>query len=215
MTKSTGAKPEPGTTGMVVHWAARYDLLLWLLTLGRERVFRERLLDLAHLQPGETVLDVGCGTGTLAIAAQRRVGSAGTVHGIDASPEMIARATRKAARAAVDVVFGTGIAESLPFPDARFDAVLSTVMLHHLPGKARPQGVREMRRVLRPGGRLLTVDFGRVGKGRGLLAHLHRHGQVDARDLVALVSEAGLHVVESGAMGTWHLQFVLAANPDR
>ncbi len=198
---------------MVVHWAARYDLLLRLLTLGRERVFRERLLDLAQLQTGESVLDVGCGTGTLAIAARRRVGSAGTVHGIDPSPEMIARATGKAARAAVDVVFGTGVAESLPFADARFDVVLSTVMLHHLRGNARLQGVREMRRVLRPGGRLLAVDFAGVGRGRGLLAHLHRHGRIDARDLVALVREAGLQVVESGAVGTMALQFVLAAAP--
>jgi ubiquinone/menaquinone biosynthesis C-methylase UbiE len=206
-----GPNSAPGTTGLVLHWAARYDLLVWLMTLGGERSFREKLLMPAHLQPGESVLDVGCGTGTLAIAAKRRVGPAGTVYGVDASPEMIARASKKAKKAGAEVIFQTGLAESLPFPDARFDAVLSTVMLHHLPRDARQQGLREMRRVLKPGGRLLAVDFGRgSGNRKGLLGHFHRHGRIDARDLVGLVSDAGLTVVESGAVGTRDLLFVLA-----
>src|SRR5688572_3378865 len=79
-----------GTTGLVLHSAARYDLLVWLITRGRERAFREKVLRLARLKPGESVLDVGCGTGTLAIAARPLVGPAGAVYGIDASPEMIA-----------------------------------------------------------------------------------------------------------------------------
>jgi ubiquinone/menaquinone biosynthesis C-methylase UbiE len=213
---TTTAKPNAAldTTGAVVHWAARYDLLVWLLTLGRERSFRERLLEPAHLQPGESVLDVGCGTGTLAIAAKRRVGSAGSVYGIDASPAMIARATKKAKKAGAGVTFESGLAESLPFPDGRFDVVLSTVMLHHLPRTAREQGVREMGRVLKPGGRLLAVDFaGASPKGKGPLVHFHRHGHVQPRALVDLVSGTGLHVVESGALGMWDLHFVLAASP--
>ena len=214
MAKRVGPNSAPGTTGLVVHWAARYDLLAWLMTLGRERSFREKLLTPARLQPGESVLDVGCGTGTLAIAAKRGVGPAGTVYGIDASPEMIARASKKAMKAGVEVIFKDGLAESLPFPDARFDVVLSSVMLHHLPRTARQQALREMRRVLTPGGRLLAVDFGGgSGNRRGLLAHFHRHGRIDARDLVASVSDAGLNVVESGAVGTRALQFVLAAAP--
>ena len=84
----------PHTTGRVLHWATGYDVLVWLVTLGRERAFREKMLNLAHLAPGESVLDVGCGTGTLAIAAKRVVGPAGAVYGIDASEQMIARATR-------------------------------------------------------------------------------------------------------------------------
>ena len=68
MTKTAKPHSAPGTKGSLIHAAARYDLLIWLLTLGRERRFREMLLDHARLQPGESVLDVGCGTGTLAIA---------------------------------------------------------------------------------------------------------------------------------------------------
>lgn len=161
------------TSGAVIHWAARYDLLINLLTLGGERRFRERLLGLARIGPGESVLDIGCGTGTLAIAAKRRVGTSAVVHGIDASPEMIARARRKATRAGTPVAFEIALAQSLPFPDGQFDVVLSTVMLHHLPRAARPEAILEARRVLKPGGRLLAVDFGGGAGGRkGLLGHL-------------------------------------------
>ena len=143
----------------VVRWAARYDLLLTLITLGRESALRERLLDLARLAAGESVLDVGCGTGTLTIAAKRRVGPNVVVRGIDASAEMIARAAKKARRAKADVTFETAFVESLPLPDAQFDVVLSTVMLHHLRRAVREQSVGEMHRVLKPGGRLLVVDL--------------------------------------------------------
>ena len=209
MTHPPDPAPAPNATGLVVHWAARYDLLVTLLTLGRERRFREQLLQLAHLAPGESVLDIGCGTGTLAIAAKRRVGASGAVHGIDASPEMIARARHKSKRAGLDVAFEIALAQSLPFPDARFDVVLSTVMLHHLRRAAREEAVREARRVLKPGGRLLAVDFVK-SSGKGLLAHFHRHGRVDPRDLIALVTGAGLNVIDSGPVGRWDLQFVLA-----
>jgi ubiquinone/menaquinone biosynthesis C-methylase UbiE len=202
----------PRTTGLVVHWATRYDLLLWLVTLGRERGFRERVLRLARLESGESILDVGCGPGTLAIAAKRHVGPTGAVHGIDASPEMIARAGKKARKAGVEVVFKNALAEALPFPDAQFDAVLSTVMLHHLPRKVRQQCAHEIRRVLKPGGRVLTVDFGGAAQERKtIFGRLHRHGYVKLPDMIAVLSEAGLISVESGAVGISDLQFVLAA----
>jgi ubiquinone/menaquinone biosynthesis C-methylase UbiE len=211
VTKTKDLHSAPRTKGRVLHSAAGYDLLAWLLLLGRERAFRERLVQLARLQPGQSVLDIGCGTGSLAIAAKRRVGPLGSVHGIDASPEMIARARKKASKAGMDVTFTNGVVEGLPFPDEHFDAVLSTLMLHHLPRAAREQCVREIRRVLKPGGRVLAVDFGgAAGHRKSLIEHFHRHGRVDVHDIIKLLSEAGLEIIESGAVGVRDLNFVLA-----
>ena len=203
------------TKGLVLHSEARYyDLLAWLLTLGRERTFRERLTGLAGLRPGDSVLDVGCGTGTLVITAKQRVGQSGVVVGIDASPEMIERAQRKARKAALDVRFQTAVVEALPFPDASFDVVFSTLMLHHLPRAVREQCAREMRRVVKPGGRIVAVDFATPARERkGLLARLHRHGGMALSGIVALLTEAGLHVKEVGAVGVSDLQFVTATAP--
>jgi ubiquinone/menaquinone biosynthesis C-methylase UbiE len=209
-----GQSAAPGTTGIVLHRAFWYDVFVWLVSLGREHSYREKALDLASLKPGESVLDIGCGTGTLAIAAKRRVGPRGRVYGVDASREMLARASKKANKAGVEVVFQNGIVEALPFPDGQFDAVLSTVMLHHLGRKVRQQCAFEVRRVLKPGGRVLAVDFAPPTEGkRGLLDHFHHHGYLKLHDLVALLSEAGLDTVESGAVGIGDLHFVLAAAP--
>jgi ubiquinone/menaquinone biosynthesis C-methylase UbiE len=198
-------------TGAVVHWAARYDLLISALTLGRERRFRERMLAPAHLTDGESVLDIGCGTGSVAIVARQQVGPAGTVAAIDPSPAMIERARGKSARAGADVRFEVGYAQALPFPDEAFDVVLSTVMLHHLPRAGREAAMREAKRVLKPHGRLFVVDFGKDKSGRkGLLGHIHGHGGLPSRDLSALAVQAGFSVVDSGPIGRWDLQFVSA-----
>jgi ubiquinone/menaquinone biosynthesis C-methylase UbiE len=209
VTETKHALSAPGTKGRVLHSAAGYDLLAWLLLLGRERAFREHLVQLARVETGESVLDIGCGTGSLALAAARRVGPAGAVHGVDASPEMIARAGKKARKAGLDVTFTTGVVEALPFPAGQFDAVLSTLMLHHLPRDARRQCAPEVRRVLKPCGRVLVVDFGRPGR-KGLIDHFHRHGRVDVNDIVTLLSDAGFEIAESGAVGVRDLHFVLA-----
>lgn len=211
MTQTTDRHAAPRTAGCVIHSAAGYDLLVWLLLLGRERAFRERLVQLARLEPGQSVLDVGCGTGSLAIAAKRRVGPSGTVRGIDASPEMIGRARKKASKTGVDVAFTSGIVETLPYSDGQFDAVLNTMMLHHLPRGARAQCAGEMRRVLKRGGRVLAVDFGRVTSHRkSFLDHFHRRGRVDMQDIVRQLSDAGLAVVDSGPVGVLDLDFVVA-----
>src|SRR5258708_39965792 len=89
-------KTVPSTAGNVLHGAFRYDLLIWLVSLGREKSYREKTLNLAGLKSGEVVLDVGCGTGTLAIAAKRLVGPAGRVYGSDPSPGMMPRAGKEA-----------------------------------------------------------------------------------------------------------------------
>lgn len=202
----------PGTTGIVLHRAWMYDAFLWLASFGKEHDYRERGLDLANLRPGEVVLDIGCGTGTLAIAAKRRVGASGSVYGVDASPEMLARATKKAMKAGAEIGFRNGIVEALPFGNGEFDAVLSTMMMHHIGPKSRLECAREVRRVLKPGGRVLVVDFAKPAPGKkGLLDHFHHHGYVKLDDLIRLLSEAGLNTLASGAMEIGDLQFVLAS----
>src|SRR5262245_43068325 len=171
------------------------------------------LVLLAALASGESVLDIGCGTGSLAIVAKRHVGATGMVVGIDPSPEMIARAASKSAKAGLDIEFKNGVAEALPFPRAQFDVVLSTLMLHHLPRKVRQQCVLEIRRVLTPGGRVLVADFAHAQDRRSILAHFHRHGHVNPRDIALLLEDAGFRCVDTGPVGIRSLQYVLATAP--
>ena len=185
--KSSGVSA-PQTRGFVWNWARRYDLLMGFVTLGREQAFRQRIADLARLQPGEIVLDVGCGTGTLAMVARQRVGEIGRVAGIDPSPQMIARASRKAVRRGLAIDFQVGVIEHLSFPDQSFDVVLSTFMMHHLPDDLKRRGLAEIARVLKPGGRLLVLDMkGPAGPWKSNIA-----------DQPALMKEAGFSQVETG-----------------
>src|SRR5262245_55128507 len=116
----------PQTAGHVLHGARWYDVAGRLLSFGRYPAIRQTLIALAAPAPGEMVLDVGCGTGTLAIAIAPRVG-AGAVRGIDASPEMVAIAREKAKKAGATVDFEVALVEALPFPDASFDLVTSSL----------------------------------------------------------------------------------------
>jgi len=111
----------------------------------------EPVLDAAGVAPGQRVLDVACGTGVLARAASRRVGAAGTVAGLDPSPGMLAVAGQIDAT----VHWRQGTAESLPFADASFDAVVSQFGLMFFAD--RSEAIREMMRVLVPGGRLAVA----------------------------------------------------------
>jgi ubiquinone/menaquinone biosynthesis C-methylase UbiE len=133
-------------------WPRLYDWMTTVLSLGRERRVRERTLEVASIAAGEAVLDVGCGTGTLALAAKRQVGDDGSVEGIDPSPEMIGRAREKAARHGLEIVFEVAGAEELPFSDERFDAVLCTLVFHHISEESRGKAIDEMRRVVNPAG---------------------------------------------------------------
>jgi len=195
--------------GIILHDAARYDLLARILTFGREGRFRNLMLRPAGLEPGEDVLDVACGTGTLAIAAARKVGPTGSVTGIDASQDMIERAQSKARQAGLDLTFLQGTAQELPFEDGRFDVVMGTLMLHHLSKPTRTAFAREALRVLRPAGRLVLVDFGRPVR-RSRLPRLHRHGHVDMQAIASLLKDNGFAGVETGDVGTKNLRYVIA-----
>jgi demethylmenaquinone methyltransferase/2-methoxy-6-polyprenyl-1,4-benzoquinol methylase/phosphoethanolamine N-methyltransferase len=203
----------PHTEGHTIHWARFYDAATWLLMMGKERDVREMTLDLAGLGPRQQVLDVGCGTGSLTIAAQRRVGPTGAVHGLDAAPEMIEVARRKAARAGVEVDFRAGVVEDLPFPDASFDVVLSSLMVHHLPGDdLKRRGFAEMRRVLKPGGRLLVVDFeppaSRLLNALATALLGHSMMQTSVQRYLPMMKEAGFTQVEAGPTRYRALAFV-------
>ena len=198
-------------SGLLLHSPRAYDVMVQLFLLGREHSFRERLLAPAALRDGDHVLDVGCGTGSLAIAASRHVGSAGRVVGIDASAQMIVGARRKAARGESNVEFRVASAQALPFPTAEFDVVLSTLMLHHLPRVARYQLACEARRVLKPAGRLLVVDFDRGAAKRSLWQTLlrHRHGSIDPGEVADYLDEAGFEILSQGPLGIKNLTFAL------
>lgn len=189
-------KLERTASGLVIHSALEYDLRLWLRTRGRERALRTRMLELVRLTPGESVLDVGCATGSLAIAAKRRLGDESVVHGIEPSPAMVRRARRKASRARLDVTFEEGTAQDLPYADGAFDVVTSTLVLHQLPHDAWRPSLAEMRRVLRADGRLLLVDISTDSDGGGPTPH--SHGHFDLERLLPLIGDVGLDVVERG-----------------
>ena len=153
-----------------------YDPLMRLLGFDR---LRNALLEQAELRSQHRVLDVGCGTGTLAILVQRLNPSVGVV-GLDPDARALARARRKAERAGVAVRFDQGSAEALPYPDAAFDRVFSSLMFHHLRKDQKDAMLREVRRVLAPGGRLEFLDFAQPGASvHGFLARVvHSHAEL-------------------------------------
>ncbi len=135
-----------------------YDPVIRLTT--REANFKRRLLEQASIEPGQRVLDLGCGTGTLAIEAKRTCPGAEIV-GLDGDPEVLERARRKAEAAGVGIQLDEGLSTALPYGEGSFDTVLATLFFHHLTGEAKRTTVREIARVLRPGGELHVADFGR------------------------------------------------------
>jgi ubiquinone/menaquinone biosynthesis C-methylase UbiE len=201
----------PVTRGRLIRWARYYDPCVSLLMFGRRNRLRRMTVALAHIQPGATVLEVGCGTGDVALAAKALAGPGGAVTGIDAASEMIAVAQAKAARQGIVVDFQVGLIEALAFPDATFDVVLSSLMMHHLPDDLKRQGLAEIARVLKPGGRLLIVDAKRPAGwlGRGL-ATLLLHGALKTgiQDLPPLLQAAGFTGIELGETGFLTLGFV-------
>lgn len=188
------------TKGLILKGGWRYDLHGWVIDTflfrGQVRQLRHTAATLARIQPGDTVLDVGCGTGTQAIEIQRCVGRAGRVAGVDPGIEQIARARAKAARRNVPIEFQLGVIEQLPFADETFDVVLSTLMMHHLPAGLKRQGLAEIARVLKPGGRLVIADFMPQQERHGQARRFHAGGS-GIQGLAALVKDAGFAQVDT------------------
>ncbi|MGY1691974.1 class I SAM-dependent methyltransferase [Geodermatophilus sp. SYSU D01105] len=160
--------------GMAREWLLPlYDPMTRLF--GVDRLHR-RLVDQAGLRPGQRVLEIGCGTGNLLLAAKRAEPAAVLV-GLDPDLGSLARARRKARRRGLAVQLDRGYADELPYGNDSVDAVLSSFMLHHLPDDQREPAMREVLRVLRPGGALHLLDVaGGVTPAEGRRAHRgHRH----------------------------------------
>ncbi len=134
--------------------AKRYDVMTDVWTLGLHRVWKRRAMELCALRPGEDALDVATGTGDLAFLEETAVGPEGQVVGVDSCAAMLEVARRRQ-RGAID--FREGDATDLRFPDASFDVVTIGFGLRNVAD--RGQALREFRRVLRPGGRLMVLDF--------------------------------------------------------
>ncbi len=149
--------------------ADRYDLITVVLSYGQDRRWKRRLADLAGVRPGTRALDLACGTGDIAFELAAR---GARVVGLDLTPRMIelARVKPVPRRAAVAPAFLVGDMMALPFPDASFDLVTAGYGLRNVP--IVETALAEIGRVLRPGGRVLSLDFDRPGPGALRAAYL-------------------------------------------
>jgi ubiquinone/menaquinone biosynthesis C-methylase UbiE len=146
--------------------ALKYD---WLTPLYdplirstlRESTFKRHLVKQAGIKKGHRVLDLGCGTGTLALLIKSHYPKA-EVLGLDADPKVLEAARAKATRAHLNVRFDHGMAFELPYPDASFDRVISSLLFHHLTRENKERTLREVFRALRPGGELHVADWGKA-----------------------------------------------------
>jgi ubiquinone/menaquinone biosynthesis C-methylase UbiE len=194
-----------------------YDPLVKLL--GADRA-REKLFDQAAVQPQHRVLDIGCGTGTFAVAIKGWLPNADVV-GLDPDPKALARARRKAARASVSIRFDQGFANALPYADASFDRVFSTLMFHHLPHESKLPTLREVCRVLKPGGSLHLLDFEQGGSHshNPLARWLHSSKRLQdnrSEQILTWMGEAGLvepEVVDSDQPIYGRIVYIVARTP--
>ena len=136
--------------------ADRYDLITRLLSFGRDQAWKRRVVALARIAPGDRVLDLACGTGDLALAAEQ-TGAAAT--GLDLTPRMIELAREKASALRSSARWLVGDICALPLSDARFTVVTAGYGLRNVPDLRL--ALREIHRVLEPGGRLCALDFDR------------------------------------------------------
>jgi ubiquinone/menaquinone biosynthesis C-methylase UbiE len=135
-----------------------FDFLIEGVGLGTS--FKEKALERVHLQNGERLLDIGCGTATLLIAAKSHNPDSQVV-GIDVDERVLDIAKRKIQKTRLEVEVMKARAEDLPFESSSFDVVVSTLIFHHLPTEIKKRAMREIHRVLKQDGRFLLADFGK------------------------------------------------------
>ena len=137
---------------------AVYDPVVRLTT--REKIFKTALIEQARLKPQQRVLDLACGTATLAVLIKKTQPQAEVI-GIDGDAKILAIAKRKTETANLEVEFDEGMSFELPYPDQWFDRVFSSLFFHHLTRENKVRTLREVRRVLKPGGELHVADWGK------------------------------------------------------
>jgi ubiquinone/menaquinone biosynthesis C-methylase UbiE len=207
--------PQHDTDGTAIGHGRGYELFSAVAFGGRRDQVFTRLAALSGARPGDRVLDLGCGTGYLTQRMTAVVTPGGTALGIDPSDQVIEHARRLAADRP-GCTFERGIAERLEAPDASFDVVVSSLMVHHLPAPVRPQALTEMYRVCRPGGRLMVADF-RPPKSR-IGRHLVGAATGPAMEnnpidlLETLVRDAGFTDMAVGDLRPW-IRYVTARRP--
>lgn len=134
-----------------------YDVVVGVTT--RESAFKRALIRQADITPGHNVLDLACGTGTLAIWIKQQMPLANVI-GLDGDPAILSLAKRKATKSKVGVQFEHGLSHELPYPNAHFDRIVSSLFFHHLSWDNKQRTARELFRVLKPGGELHVADWG-------------------------------------------------------
>ena len=147
----------------------------------RDVRYKSILIQQADIRPGQRVLDLGCGTGTLALMIKLACPSAEVV-GLDADPDMLKVAKFKAAQQNAPVNFDVGFTNKLPYPEESFDRVLSSIMIHHLKTPDKKRTAQEVFRVLKPGGQLHILDFGKPVSWYGKLLGPFLHRFEEAND---------------------------------
>jgi ubiquinone/menaquinone biosynthesis C-methylase UbiE len=152
-----------------------------LQTLMGGNAMRAGMIEHAAIEPGQRVLDIGCGTGSLVVHILQHRGDA-DVTGLDPDPKALARARKKAERTGVSARFEQGYSDDLPFEDDSFDFVFSSFMFHHLSPEVQAGTLAEVRRVLAPGGSFHLVDFRNVSQN-GSLPERMQGGFPDAREI--------------------------------
>ncbi len=142
--------------------ASRYDVMNDLMSMGMHRVWKAYTVTVADVRPGHQVLDIAGGTGDLALAFAKRVGATGRVVHTDINEAMLRTGRDRLLDAGVVLPTLVCDAEYLPFPDASFDRVSVAFGLRNMTHK--DQALREMCRVLKPGGKLLVLEFSKVAQ---------------------------------------------------
>jgi ubiquinone/menaquinone biosynthesis C-methylase UbiE len=178
-----------------------YDLIFkHIFWQGREKDFRQSVIELMNSSGDESILDVGCGTGTLSSLIAQRMNGRGSVFGVDISLRMIEVAQRKARKQGTQVEYKIATSLALPFDNETFDVAVTSLVYHQLLSlKEKVKTLTEIRRVLKPEGRYIAAEFAKFILGNLWVIHdsLIKRLSLFRPDLL---ERNGFHIVEK--MGT-------------